>query len=159
MNTKRRKNEVIASGAAWVPPPPKPKKEKNAPTSSPPPKPPATIAARVAAFALPAGAKLVGCDPGIVNVGGFVREEDIKKPFTITTASYYHDTGIRPRQKLLAEAEEKERRDALGALTPFGVAEKAVSEARTKTGNLDRAGGGSQDSRAALPHHVRLLRE
>jgi len=122
--TNQLKKEAKEKGETYV----KPAKEKPPPST----KLPKRKSELVAALVLPEGAKLVGCDPGIKNIGGFVAEDDISSPYTITTASYYHDTGIKGRQKQLAHAEKTERE-----LNPaFATATAAVANVSTKTAHF-----------------------
>jgi hypothetical protein len=87
------------------------------------------------------GKEYVAADPGMVNPLTWtkaVRPQDpggsltaSKKSFTVSTASYYHDTGIKPRvveSNLLKKTEEKQNPE-------FRNASAAVAVALTKTVN------------------------
>ena len=123
--TNLLKKEAAAKGVAFVKPKP-PKKPPNVKL----PKPKNEIKADIV---LPPGAILVGGDTGLKNVGGFVSEEDMDNPYTISTTTVYHESGMKLRQQELAKAEATER-----LYNPaFAEASDAVSSARTKTSDFE----------------------
>ena len=83
---------------------------------------------------LPPKAKLVGYDPGRVMIGGFVRLEDMRNPFTITTKSCHTKAGVLKTAKQWAKHSKLERDNN----TDFKSAIDAVGGVSTKTSSLSK---------------------